>query len=151
MKETRLADLVTGILLMLLSAFWFFQADKMLKVELGIGPGDYPKIVSVGLFLLGLVLAVQSVIRGLPKWEGKIEKKAALRFLIFTVVTFVYARSMKYLGFTLVTPLYLFFGIWFFGYRKYIIAAITSIGVTAGIYVVFRIIFQVMLPQFRLF
>jgi len=143
--------MVTGIFLMLLSAYWFFQANKMLKVDLGIGPGGYPKFVSVGLFFLGLVLFVQSVIKGLPRWEGKFDRKAALRLIIFVVVTFVYVRSMRYLGFILTTPLYLFFGSWFFGYRKYLIAAVMSIGVTAGIYVVFRIIFMVMLPTFRLF
>ena len=151
MKETRLADLITGILLMLLSAFWFFQANKMMKVELGIGPGDYPKFAAAGLFFLGLILAAQSVSKGLPGREGKIDRRAARRLIIFVVVSFVYVRLMRFLGFILLTPPYLFFGSWFFGYRKYIIAAIVSIGVTAGIYIVFRMIFQVMLPEFRLF
>ena len=151
MKETRHADLVTGVLLMLLAAFWFYHANKMLKVELGIGPGGYPKFVAVCFFFLGFVLSLQSVIRKLPKWEVSIDRKAASRLLIFVAATFVYVWMLKILGFNLLTPLYLFFGSWFFGYRKYLIAAIMSIGLTAGIHIVFRVIFMVMLPEFRLF
>ena len=151
MKETRYADLIAGIMLMLLSAFWFFQAEEMLKVDHGIGPGDYPKFVAVALFFLGAILTLQSLIKGLPKWKTKIDKKPALRFIVFVAVTVVYIRLMKFLGFNLVTPLYIFFGCWFFGYRKYVVAAVTSVGVTAGIYIVFRMIFMVMLPEFRLF
>ena len=151
MNKARHADLIMGILFMLLAAFWFYHANKMMKVELGIGPGGYPKFVSVGLFILGLLLTVQSIIKGLPKWEAKIDRKAALRLLIFVAVTFAYVRVMRVMGFIIMTPLYLFFACWFFGYRKYIIAAILSIGLTAGIHVIFRMIFLVMLPVFRLF
>jgi len=140
-----------GIFFMLLAAFWFYHASQMRQVELGIGPGGYPQFVSVGLFFLGLILAIQSLVKGFPKWELKIDWKSVLRQAIFFGVTLMYIRLMRYLGFVLLTPFYLFFQCWFFGYRKYLIAAIMSIGLTAGIFVVFRMIFFVMLPAFRLF
>ena len=152
MKETpRHGDLVMGIMFILLSIFWFYHANRMMTVELGIGPGGYPKFVSVGLFFLGLILTLQTIKKGLPKWDVKIDWKAVLRTVIFVAVTFAYIRLMNVLGYVLLTPLYTFFACWFFGYRRYHIIAILSISVTAGIYVVFRIIFLVMLPVFRLF
>jgi putative tricarboxylic transport membrane protein len=151
MKKTAFADMATGIFLMLLSAYWFHEANKMMTVELGLGPGDYPKVVSTGLFILGFILTVQSVIKGFPKPSFKIDKKAILRLVIFVAVTFIYVQLLRTLGFILLTPFYLFFGCWFFGYRRLIIAAIASVGVTAFVYVVFRMIFMVILPQFRLF
>ena len=151
MKKTLFVDMVTGIVLMLLAAFWFYEANKMMKVDLGIGPGGYPKFVSVCLFLLGFLLTLQSVIKGLPKPEGKIDRKAMLRTVIYVGITFIYVQAMRYLGFLLLTPLYLFFACCFFKYRKKVVAAIASVGVTVILYVVFRIIFHVALPVFRLF
>ena len=151
MEKARHADLIMGVVFMALAAFWFYHASQMRPVELGIGPAGYPKFVSVGLFVLGLVLIVQSLIKGLPKWEAKVDFKAILRQVVFFAVSLVYIRSMRYLGFAVLTPFYLFFMCWFFGYRKYIIAAIMSVGLTAAIFIVFRMIFHVLLPVFRLF
>ena len=151
MKKTGFIDMAAGILFMLLSVYWFVQANKMIKLEFGLGPGAYPKVVSTGLFILGLILTVQSVIKGLPKPEFKIDRKAVLRLIIFVAATIVYVQLMKPLGFLLLTPPYLFFGTWFFGYKRRVVAAVTSICLTAAIYVVFRMIFLVILPEFRLF
>ena len=143
--------MVTGIALMLLSVYWIIEANKMLKVELGLGPGSYPKFVASCLFILGLLLVVQNVIKGIPKPEGKIDRKALLRVVIFAAVTFVYARAMRYLGFLLLTPPFIFFACWFFQYRKKLVAALTSIGMTAVVYLIFRVFFYIPLPEFRLF
>ena len=151
MKKAQFADLIMGVVLMLLSAFWYFQATRMTKVELGIGPGGYPKFVSVCLFLLALILTVQTVRKGIAKREEKINRKEFSRQIIFFVLSFSYIHFMSSMGFILLTPPYLFFLCWFFGYRKYIVAGIISIGLTAGVYYVFQTIFHIMLPAFRLF
>ena len=151
MKNTRFVDMITGLVLMLISAYWFYEANKMMKVELGIGPGGYPMFVSAGLFILGLVLVLQNVIKGLPKPAGGIDWKAMKRLVIFVAVTFLYVWAMKYLGFLLLTPPYLFFACWFFEYPKRLIAIIVSISATAILYLVFRVLFFVALPEFRLF
>ena len=151
MKNTRRADFFMGLSFVFLAIFWFVEAEGMLKVDEGLGPGDYPKVVAAGLFVLGFLLTVSSLLQGLPRKEGVMDRKAAARLLIFVVVTVVYVQLMKSLGFLLSTPFYLFFGTWFFGYRKRVIAVISSIGMTAAIYIVFRMVFQVMLPEFRLF
>ena len=151
MKKTLFVDMVTGIVIMLVAAYWFYEANKMAKVDIGIGPGGYPMFVSSCFFFLGLILFLLNIIKGLPKPAGKIDRKAMLRTVIFVTVTVVYVWTMKYLGFLLLSPLYLFFSCCFFGYRKKLVAAIASVGVTAVVYIIFRIIFFVSLPVFRLF
>ncbi|GHU07731.1 hypothetical protein FACS1894158_16350 [Betaproteobacteria bacterium] len=151
MKNTRRADFVMGLLFVFLAIFWFVEAEGMLKVDAGLGPGDYPKVVASGFFIFGLLLTLSSLFKGLPKKETSMDRKAALRLIIFVAVTLLYVQLMKPIGFLLSTPFYLFFGMWFFGYRKYLIAVVSSVGMTAAIYIVFRLIFQVMLPEFRLF
>ena len=140
-----------GLFFVFLAIFWFVEAGNMTKVDAGLGPGDYPRFVAGGLFVLGLLLAASSLLRGLPGKEGAMDRKAAFRLVVFLAATLAYVQLMKPLGFLLSTPFYLFFGIWFFGYRKYLVAVVSSIGMSVVIYVVFRMIFQVMLPEFRLF
>ena len=151
MKKTLFVDMVTGILLMALSAYWFNEARQMPQVDLGLGPGGYPMFISAGLFFMGLLLTIISIRKGLPKPEGKIDWKTLSRLVIFVAVSFAYVRAMRYLGFLLLTPFYIFFACWFFQYRKKIVAAIASIVVTAVLFVVFRMLFFVPLPDFRLF
>ena len=151
MKKTRRVDFGMGLGFMVLAVFVFIIANGFLKVDKGVGPGGYPKVVAVGLFILGAILALDSFLRGFPQLTEKIDWKRVRQFVIFIAVTLVYVQSMKVLGFIVATPLYLAFGIYFFGYRKRLTIVLVSIGVTASIHIIFREIFLVMLPVFRLF
>ena len=150
-KETRLSDFIVGMVCMLIGVVWFYQANQMMKVDLGIGPGDYPKFIAVGLFAMGFLQAAKNLIKGISLKEIKLDRKAVIRLAIFVVVTYLYVRLMAYLGFILLTPFYIFYGCWFFRYKKYVLAAIVSLVTTAALYYVFRVLFYVMLPEFRLF
>jgi putative tricarboxylic transport membrane protein len=150
-KETRLSDFIVGIVCMLLGVVWFYQANQMMKVELGIGPGDYPKFIAVGLFSMGLLQAAKNLIKGLSLKEVTINRNALKRLVIFVVATFLYVRLIEYLGFILLTPFYVFFACWFFKYEKLVVAAIVSIVATGTLYYIFLVLFFVMLPEFRLF
>jgi hypothetical protein len=151
MNKTRRVDFFTGIGFMALAVYVFTTANHFFKVDKGIGPGDYPKVIAVGLFILGAILSLSSFLQGFSGETAKPNWRAALRLAIFVAVTLVYIQLMKILGFIVLTPFYLFFGIYFFGYRKWLTMALTSILVTAAIHVIFREIFLVMLPVFRLF
>ena len=151
MKNTRFVDMVSGAVIMLVSAYWFFEANRMMKVEFGIGPGGYPKFASGGLFILGFILFFLNIIKGLPRPTDKIKKKELTRQIVYVAATIAYVWAMKYLGFLLLTPFFMYFSCWFFEYRKKRVAVIASIGVTAVLYVIFRLIFFVALPEFSLF
>jgi hypothetical protein len=151
-------DLGTGIGIMALSVAVFFIAGKMPDAKIGIGPGEYPMVVAGVLFILGLVLSLQNI-----PWKAKagyaakdsggkpISLQMVIRPFLIAIVVFAYIRGMFYLGFLLLTPFFLFFAIWFFGYKRYLKAAAISLITTAVIYVVFYYGFQVLLPRFILF
>lgn len=151
-------DLGTGIGIMGLSVAVFLIAGKMPTVPKGIGPGGYPMVISIALFFLGLALSIQNI-----PWKGKSSDQAKKdsgkpitwrmmkRPLLIGIVVFAYIRGMFYLGFLLLTPFFLFFAIWFFGYRRWLRSAVISVVTTAIIYVVFYHGFQVLLPRFVLF
>ncbi|MDX9828264.1 MAG: tripartite tricarboxylate transporter TctB family protein [Spirochaetia bacterium] len=151
-------DLGTGIGIMALSVAVFFIAGKMPDARIGIGPGEYPMVVAGVLFVLGLALSLQNM-----PWKSKagypakdsggkpISLQMIKRPFFMAIVVFAYIRGMFYLGFLLLTPLFLFFAIWFFGYRRYLKGVAISLVTTAIIYVVFYYGFQVLLPRFILF
>jgi len=150
-------DFGTGIGLMALSGAVFFIAKGMPTVPRGIGPGGYPTVIAAILFLLGAALTVQNLPRkktdnspAVPAGKPITWKMLKRPFLI-SIVVFIYIRGMFYLGFLILTPFFLFFTIWFFGYRRWLRAAIISIVTTVIIYVTFYYGFQVLLPRFNLF
>lgn len=140
-----------GLGFMVLAVLVFITANGMMKAEKGIGPGDYPKVIAVGLFILGAILSIDSFLRGFPKITEKFDSKPIARMLIFLVVTIAFVQLLKFLGFLFLTPFYLFFGMYYFGYRKWRAMVLVSVLVTLCIHIIFREIFFVMLPVFRLF
>jgi putative tricarboxylic transport membrane protein len=151
-------DFGTGIALMGLSGTVFFIAKGMPTVPRGIGPGGYPIVIAVILFVLGLALTLQNLPRkalatgaaAAPAGKSLSWKLLKRPFLI-SLVVFAYIRGLFFLGFVFLTPFFLFFTIWFFGYRRWLRAAIISIVTTGIIYAVFYYGFQVLLPRFNLF
>jgi len=151
-------DFGTGIGIMALSVAVFLIARKMPDAKIGIGPGEYPMVVAGVLFILGLVLSLQNIPwktnarKTVKDIDGKpISLQMIKRPFFMAIVVFAYIRGMFYLGFLLLTPFFVFFAIWFFGYRRYVRAAAISIITTSVIYVVFYYGFQVLLPRFILF
>lgn len=149
-KNTKVAaDFLIAILLIIISLVFFIEATKLPDKDLGLGPGEYPKFICICLFLLGLVQAVKSIlmVRGIPIIDiSEINKTALLRFSFFVLTTYLYYKLLKPIGFPIVTPFYLFFSIWSFGYKSKLKAALYSIVFTIIVYFLFTKVFYVMLP-----
>ncbi len=149
-------DFGTGIALMALSGYVYFVAKEMPTVPRGIGPGGYPTVIAIILFLLGFVLSIQNLpFRKETKDKASEGKTLSWNLLkrpfLISLVVFAYIRGMFYFGFLLLTPFFLFFTIWFFGYKRWLRNVIISIVTTVIIYGVFYYGFQVLLPRFTLF
>lgn len=144
-------DLFTGMGLMLLSAIMYRSTLTMAKVRLGIGPGDYPRVIASILFVLGGMLAVRSLFALRSGHKRIFEPKALGRVVGTVAVTFGYIRLMRDMGFIYTTPIYLLFLLTMFGYKRKIPAVAISICTTFALYWVFRSVFQVLLPEFSLF
>jgi putative tricarboxylic transport membrane protein len=144
-------DLFTGLGLMALSVGVYFPTQEMTKVTAGIGPGDYPRVIAVGLFVLGALLAGQSARRATADVRSLYPKGAAGRVaaLVATVLAYVYV--LPYLGFLASTPLFLVAAMLLFGVRRPVLILSSGVGVTLAVYWIFYSLFQILLPKFSLF
>jgi len=145
-------DLWTSIGLMALSCVVFLSSLGMPKPRFGLGPGAYPRVVSIVLFMLAAALAFGS-------WKSRAEEARRLkiapggfrRILVLTVVTLAYIQLLKVLGFVYLTPFFLMVVLYIFGYRKPLASVAIGVGTTPALYVVFELTFKVLLPEFTLF
>ena len=143
-------DLWTGIGLVVLGAWVFYLTESLPKVPQGIGPGEYPRVAAAGLVILGGLLSVEAL-RKMPFGRGRIfTAPGLLRILTLAVLTFGYILSMEYVGFLLGSPVYLFLAMLLFRVERKLIAAATSVVLTAAVHLVFYHFFQVVLPKFSL-
>ncbi|MCS7233807.1 MAG: tripartite tricarboxylate transporter TctB family protein [Synergistetes bacterium] len=122
----------------------------MPKSPLGIGPGDYPRIISIGLIICGFLLLLQetlhpSPIKKLYSWES------LKRVLLLIGVSLAYVYLVDYIGFLYLTPLLMLITMYLFEFKKTSTAILISITVTVIVYYIFHNIFKVSLPSFSLF
>ena len=151
MKETKRIDVWTGVALMALSAaVWVLTAD-LPTPKRGIGPGDYPRVITAVLFLLGLTMTISNLLSGYPAKGEKTNWKYIGRMSLMALMAFIYVRLLKFFGFPLLTPFFLFGTITLFGYRRWWKNAFVSLLSTGIIFVLFNVIFMVFLPTGKIF
>lgn len=149
----RRVDFFTGLALVAIAVGVFIGTLDMAKVERGIGPGDYPRVAAWGLLFLGGILTIKSGIKIIKREKQPLPFPPGAFPRVFTMVlmTLAYIYLMPYTGFVLITPLYLFLAMLFFGLRRYLLGILTSVAVTLVLFVTFRFAFQVLLPTSGLF
>lgn len=151
MKETKRVDFWTGVALVALSVGVWILTAKLPVPKRGIGPGQYPRVISVMMFFLGLVLAATNLRGGYPQAGEAIKWIHLLRALVLAVGSFIYVRLLKVFGFPLLTPFYLYGMIRLFGYKKWKVTVLVSLLSTAVIFLLFNVVFMVFLPKGSIF
>jgi hypothetical protein len=151
---THRADFFTGIGLVVFSSAMFAIASRMPpSATFGLGPGGYPMLACGVLIFLGIILAVQS-------WIG-IQRKAAEKKILslkelggigLLALSFIaYALLVKYLGYIITTPVFLFLFLLQYGDRKWLRMVLVSVIATAVTWVLFVYAFRIFLPDFYFF
>lgn len=145
-------NLNTGINIGIISfgLFIFLITLNMPKSPLGIGPGDYPRIISLGLMICGFLLLIYELLypppsKKLYSWES------LKRILLLIGISLIYVYLVDYLGFLCLTPILIWTAMHLFDFKNTPIAITISIAVTVVVYYVFHNIFKVSLPSFSLF
>lgn len=143
-------DAGIGLGIIILGIFILISALNMPNSPLGLGPGDFPEIISIGLIVCGVILFIQSI-----KEEEKVQKiyskDALLSIFALVILGLLYVYLVHYIGFLYLTPFLMFATMYLFGYKKIPYAVIISIGFTLLVYYIFYGIFKVPLPSFSLF
>lgn len=151
MKDTRVADFGAGLAFAVLGAIVIYLAADLQSMPRGIGPGGYPRVVGAMMIALGLVQVGRVLSAGLPSLSLSVNPRPVALVAATLVGAFVYVYAVRYIGFVILTPVLLYFLLMLYGYKKYLRAAVISIGVSTVVYVVFAKIFMIFLPQFTLF
>ena len=131
MKKTNFRDLISGIAVMIIAAFFYwttFGAKSFLGSGKGsTAPDTIPKAVAIGMFVLGALIVIRWIIKKLTgklepvqteddsaDCEGMTEKEIQRRHLfqkitmpVTLVLIFLYILAMDEFGFTLSTFVYL--------------------------------------------
>ncbi len=153
-KNTKKAsDFWVGAIVMVISAIFFIEACKMPSQSRGIGPGDYPKFVCVLLFILGAVQVLRTLLSGgfpLVDWKN-MQTRYLIRAFIMIAGTYVYYLLIDIIGFPLITPVYIWLSMMFFGYKKKVVAAVIAVVFSTAVYLLFTKVFMVLLPGGFLF
>ena len=129
-----------------------------LPATFGLGPGGYPMLVTGVLILLGVILIIQGWLgmRRLAASQDSSSGKKALtlaefkNIVILAISFWAYVTAMRYLGYLIATPIFLFLFLFQYGHRKWwqmIIISIAATGITWGL---FTYAFRIYLPMLYL-
>lgn len=151
MKKKPFSDLVIGLSAVALGIVVLLLSGKLQTVKLGIGPAGFPRFIAALLIILGAVMAVPALLRGVEKPRVQVEKKAASLFLAAIAMSLVYVCLVSRVGFLIMTPLLLFGMMWLFGERKLPLMIAVSLITTIVIWLLFTKVFHIFLPSCRLF
>jgi len=143
------ANIVCALVFMCISVYVVavtFTFRKFRNVP--IGPEFFPKYLGVGLFICSGVLLIQSI-----KSDDKSESptinplnKGIQRTLIGLIIMVLYVLLWPILGFLVVTPLLLFSMMYLLQIRDYKIMLIIAIGVSLGIFLIFKLLLGIEMP-----
>ena len=153
MKKNITSDFWFGLGAVLFGIFVLVQAKKLPQAKMGIGPGDYPAFVAIVIISLGLIQAVKALFTkdSSTRASEAFDAQRAKKVFLLVAGTFAYVFLMKYVGFLLLSPFFLLFLFWMFGYSNRRKAIVISITVSVVLYFLFMYAFQVLLPRFSLF
>lgn len=154
MKDTKkAADFWIGMAVIAISVFFFLEAGKMPTQSRGIGPGDYPRVVCVMLFVLGVVQVARIlIVNGFPRVDWKnVQTRFLIRAGVMVAASYLYYKLLKPVGFPVITPIYAWGAMMLFGYKYKIKAAIICVVFSTAVYLLFTNVFMVMLPGGFLF
>jgi hypothetical protein len=150
------ANLVLGAVLALFGGWylWFATAASHRRLPYDPGIMFVPRILACGLILLSVLLILQQIVPRLPRPKeilpDRLNSRDWLRTFGLFGLTVVYTALLPWLGFLLVTPVYLVAAMLLSGTRSRANAGVTAVVVTGVVYVSFVYFFRVSLPPLSL-
>lgn len=138
-----------NILVLLGSVFLFYQAYKIAGFSALSSPGAIPLAASSIMVISACIIVMKEFAR--PKAEGGMPAffKQILPFTIAVMcgLIILFAVVLQKVGFVLTGFVFLWASIWFLQKRGPLSAALIALLCVLVIYVLFRLIFQVILPE----
>ena len=145
----RPGDLVFAAILLLLSAWAFWHSYSISRFESLSGPGVFPMLASGIMAICSFSTFVRTLSqrRESPAAvEGAFTYLFPFRFLLFATMMAIFAAAMPWVGFFPAAAGFIFLSIVFLWRRNLFWTALVTVISIGGVYLVFRIVFQVVLP-----
>lgn len=145
----RPGEIVFNVVLFGFSLFIFWQAYQISGFSALSSAGAFPMAMSAIMVVSSAAVLVRSLRLASPGGGFTGFRKEVLPpvVLVFSLFILGYSIALKSLGFLLASFLFLLVSIWFLERGRLgrtILLAVVSI---VGVYVVFRLVFQVVLPE----
>lgn len=140
----RRNDLIGSVILIIFAvAVYILTTQFPIVPAMDTGPAFFPKLLSFLLLVLGIILFVQSVKKGIPEEQQKSMKKS----LVTMLVVLFYLLGISYIGFFIATPIFVFVLLLYYGIRKKTILLSIPLGVLLFNYFFFEKILAIPLPR----
>jgi hypothetical protein len=145
-------NLILASLLGLFGGWYLWLTTAAPQRRLPYDPGIMfvPRVLASGLIFLSMLLIVQQIVPRLPRPKEippeRLDSREWLQTFGLLGLTATYAALLPWLGFLLVTPVYLIAAMLLSGVRSRASTGVTAVIVTGVIYVSFVYFFRVSLP-----
>lgn len=137
------SDTASGLFLVALGVCGtLYTQMRGFRSTIGLSPGFFPTFLFIAIGICGLVLAYngfKSENRSWPKFKWG-------RLAIIIGMLAVYIVLMDFIGFIISTMIFLFASMWFYGETRIKILIPVTIAVTAIIYLLWTMVFNIPLP-----
>ena len=150
------ANLLLGALLALFGGWYLWLTTAAPHRRLPYDPGTMfvPRVLASGLIFLSVLLILQQIVPRLPRPKEipprRLGSHEWLQSFGLFGLTVAYTALLPWLGFLLVTPVYLVAAMLLSGTRARASSGVTAVIVTGVIYVSFVYFFKVSLPSLEL-
>lgn len=150
----RVVNIILAVVLILFGCFYSYLTlhlpDRNLPNTLG--SSFMPWVLVTCLYGLSILLLLQACFKRTPETcDYAISKKEGQGVLFLVVIVVAYIKAMAFLGFLLVTPVFLVVLMLTIGARRWKEVVLTSTLVPLGIYLFFQKVFQIILPAGEFF
>ena len=162
----RYKDIFGGLFWLFVAVSMYFASFNIRVLAIGggstsfVGSGFMPRLVAVGMSILSLIIIFQSW-KKLRASESTECVKASLSFrerylpvVVSIGLLVVYIAFMEMMGFVIMTAVYLFGQMYILAtteHRRPVLFLILAVGSALAIFYTFVEVFQLMLPENRLF
>jgi putative tricarboxylic transport membrane protein len=146
------ANLLLGTLLALFGGWYLWLTIAAPQRRLPYDPGIMfvPRTLAYALIFLSLILILQQIVPRLPRPKeapsDRLNSREWLQTVGLFALTVAYTLLLPWLGFLLVTPIYLVAAMLLAGAGSRTRTGVTAVIVTGAIYVSFVFFFKVSLP-----
>ena len=158
MKSAGSRDLVVGVLFLAvgLASAYFTSVLPTRSLPNTPGPEFFPWIVTGALLVLSLALLVRSLLvpaiadePAKDEGEGKAAPVATAKAAMALVLAgfIIYIAVLPHLGFLIATAPFFALLMVLFGERRAVLVGGSALAATVLLYVIFRHVFQIILPQ----